>query len=150
MIRAVKRIVVTDRGDDLERFMKGGYVAALSITLDKRLLFNAVHLTRSDGESGTTVAKIADRHRQRKGGAEAARPGGGRKPTTRMVIAKILERAGHEVTLVNDGEQAVEALARSPSTSPSWTSTCRSWEDARPRSCTGSPEGRDGGCRSSP
>jgi len=113
MIRGVKRIVVTSRGEDLERFVKGGYVAALSIPVDKRLLFNAVHLTRTDGESGATVAKIADRHRPRKEGARKLHVLVAEdNRTNQMVIAKILERAGHDVTLVNDGEQAVEALAR--------------------------------------
>ncbi|MBE0604638.1 MAG: response regulator, partial [Deltaproteobacteria bacterium] len=113
MIRGVKRILVTDRKENLEHFLKAGYVSTLSIPVDKMLLFNAVHLTRTDEETGATVAKIADRYRQRKEGdrklhvlvAEDNR-------TNQMVVAKILERAGHEVTLVNDGEQAVDALSR--------------------------------------
>jgi len=113
MIRGVKRILVTDRRENLEHLVKGGYVAALSIPVDKILLFNAVHLTRSEEASAAAVSKIADRYRQRKEGdrklhvlvAEDNR-------TNQMVVAKILERAGHEVTLVSDGEQAVEALGR--------------------------------------
>ena len=33
-------------------------------------------------------------------------------PTNREVIGKILERSGHAVTLVNDGEQALDAIER--------------------------------------
>jgi two-component system sensor histidine kinase RpfC len=33
-------------------------------------------------------------------------------PTNRQVIGKILERGGHAVTLVNDGEEALDALER--------------------------------------
>ena len=33
-------------------------------------------------------------------------------PTNREVIGKILERSGHAVTLVNDGEQAIDAIER--------------------------------------
>ena len=113
MIRGVKRILVTDRREDIESFLKSGYVTALSAPVDKALLFNAVHLTRTDVATDASVARIADRHRQLQAG--------GRKlhflvaednRTNQMVIAKILERAGHEVTLVNDGEAAVEALNR--------------------------------------
>jgi two-component system sensor histidine kinase RpfC len=34
-------------------------------------------------------------------------------PTNREVLGKILERSGHGVTLVNDGEQALDAIERS-------------------------------------
>jgi two-component system sensor histidine kinase RpfC len=111
MIRGVKRIIVTERREDLESFVKIGYIAALPSPPDKALMFNAVHLSRPDALAVSPDGNLAERYsRHRAEGRRLRVLVAEDNRTNQMVIAKILERAGHEVTLASDGEQALEAL----------------------------------------
>lgn len=77
--------------------------------LQKPQLFNAIHAAMADLNSAKGVLQIADRF--------GAAPHASRRllvaddsETNRKVIRLMLERAGHEVDLVSDGEEALDAL----------------------------------------
>jgi two-component system sensor histidine kinase RpfC len=81
----------------------------LELPLDKRRLFNVLHSVSAGEEAQDGVVRLQD----------YARRGQARKlralvaddnPTNREVMQKILERGGHTPTLVNDGDQALDAL----------------------------------------
>jgi two-component system sensor histidine kinase RpfC len=79
--------------------------------VDKRLLFNALHASHASPHQNTDVISLTE-HITR----EYAIP---RKlkilvaednATNRMVVGRLLERAGHDCRLVNDGQEALDAL----------------------------------------
>jgi len=114
-IQKVQLILSAD-GDtepDLETVTRRGYAAAVSIPIDKTLLFNALHFVRPDQPEQNGIANLAQRYRRRKEDRRTlsilvAED----NPTNQKVIAKILERAGHEVRLVENGELALDALEK--------------------------------------
>ncbi len=115
MIRNVQMILATE-GEvepDLDGITKHGYSAAVSTPIDKTLLYNAIHFVRPDAPGMKGIANLAERYQWKKEDrlglsilvAED-------NPTNQKVIAKILERDGHEVVLVENGEQALDALEK--------------------------------------
>jgi two-component system, sensor histidine kinase RpfC len=106
-------ILAAPREADVQRFdaLSSGFTAILELPFDKRRLFNVLHSVSAGEEIREGVVRLQD----------YARRGAARKlrllvaddnPTNREVIGKILERGGHTVALVNDGEQALDALER--------------------------------------
>ncbi len=93
-----------------------GRANVLSFPLDKAHLFNALHASQQHAQGGTVVS-FAD-HLERRGGIPVT--AGLRvlvaedNATNRLVIAHLLERAGIHYTLVDDGQQAIEALDAEP------------------------------------
>lgn len=88
-----------------------GYRSLLSTPIDKTLLFNTVHSVRSaDAESSDAISFM--RHYERVNAEKQklniliADDNG----TNRIILAKILERAGHNVNMVENGEQALDIL----------------------------------------
>ncbi|MBK5962997.1 hypothetical protein CCR95_02535 [Thiocystis minor] len=89
-----------------------GFSAVLSAPLDKTLLFNAIHVARSAWDAPDNVVSLAEYYSQL-----SATPAQGLSiliaednETNRMVLQGILERAGHRVTVVADGETALDML----------------------------------------
>jgi two-component system, sensor histidine kinase RpfC len=89
-----------------------GFAALLELPFDKRQLFNVLHSVSAGEQVHEGVVRLRD---------YAQRGGATRKlhvlvaddnATNREVLGKILERAGHGVTLANDGEQALDAIDR--------------------------------------
>ncbi len=98
--------------EERERYLAAGYAAVLDMPVEKRLLFNALHAAmamvpeavdgvvslehyytqRMQGQRGYTILVAED------------------NATNRKVIQKILERAGHVVTLVENGDEALDML----------------------------------------
>ncbi|AGA90468.1 signal transduction histidine kinase [Thioflavicoccus mobilis 8321] len=95
------------------RWRELGYLAVLYEPLDKTLLFNAIHAARSAHEVTENVVSLIERYRH------LAAPGSGGmqilvaedNETNRLVLRGLLERLGHRVTVVDDGESALDALA---------------------------------------
>ena len=91
--------------------LAGGFSAVLEVPFEKRLLFNAIHSATATkgGQEGVIslsdyyAARDADRHRYQILVAED-------NVVNQRVIVGILERAGHRVRVVGDGEQALDAL----------------------------------------
>jgi two-component system sensor histidine kinase RpfC len=91
--------------------LASGFSAVLEVPFEKRLLFNAVHSATAiqGGQEGVIslsdyyAARDADRHRYQILVAED-------NAVNQRVIVGILERAGHRVRVVGDGEQALDAL----------------------------------------
>jgi two-component system sensor histidine kinase RpfC len=107
-------ILSVPREARLPRFeaLSAGFSAVLEAPFDKRQLFNVLHSVSAGEEVREGVVRMQD---------YALRGVAARKlqvlvaddnPTNREVIGKILERGGHAVTLVNDGEQALDAVER--------------------------------------
>jgi two-component system sensor histidine kinase RpfC len=108
-------ILAVPRDANVQRFdaLTSGFAAILELPFDKRRLFNVLHSVAAGEEIQDGVVRLQD----------YARSGTARKlrvlvaddnATNREVLGKILERGGHSVTLVNDGEQVLDALEREP------------------------------------
>ncbi len=99
---------------DISLITKYGFAASIGASIDKTLLFNAVHFVRPVEREEGGVPTLASRYRQKK---EEERRGlrvlvAEDNPTNQKVIAKILERAGHRPHLVENGEQALDAMEK--------------------------------------
>ncbi|OOZ37350.1 ATP-binding protein [Solemya velesiana gill symbiont] len=125
-LKHLSLVVATSKnpGSDQERDLEGIYSSILTHPLDKTLLFNALHAARSEHESEENVVTLAQ-HYQRHASAMPApcqRHASARilnilvaedNIVNQKVIRGILERAGHVVEIVDDGEQVLDVLANS-------------------------------------
>ncbi len=91
--------------------LAGGFASVLEMPFKKRLLFNAIHSATAVQGSQEGVISLSDYY--------AARDANRRRyqvlvaednAVNQRVIVGILERAGHKVRVVGDGEQALDAL----------------------------------------
>jgi two-component system sensor histidine kinase RpfC len=91
--------------------LASGFVAVLEMPYRKRLLFNAIHSATAVQESQEGVISLSDYY--------AARDANKRRyqilvaednVVNQRVIVGILERAGHRVRVVGNGEQALDVL----------------------------------------
>jgi len=89
-----------------------GETALAPVADDRAMLFRGHHLSSPDAAAGDSpVGNMVETCRQRQAGRRTLRVLVAEdNRTNQMVIAKILERAGHEVVLVANGEQALDAL----------------------------------------
>jgi two-component system sensor histidine kinase RpfC len=107
-------ILAVPRDSDVRRFemLSSGFAAVLELPFDKRRLFNVLHSVAAGDEVREGVVRLRDYARRASSGSSLRILVADDNPTNREVIGRILERAGHAVTLVNDGEQALEAVER--------------------------------------
>jgi two-component system sensor histidine kinase RpfC len=116
MIQDVQLILASkeENEPDLSVLRKHGFAAAVDSSLDKTLLFNAVHFVQPVKGEAENIPSLANRYRKKK---EEERRGlrilvAEDNLTNQKVIAKILERAGHRPHLVENGEQALDAMEK--------------------------------------
>ena len=105
-------VLAMPKGAEAQRFeaLSLGFGAVLDLPLDKRLLFNVLHSICAGDEIHEGVVRLHDYARKTAGGRKLRVLVADDNPTNREVLGKILERGGHDATLVADGEQALDAL----------------------------------------
>ena len=109
-------ILAVPRDVDVRRFemLASGFAAVLELPFDKRRLFNVLHSVAAGDEVREGVVRLQDYARRSSGTSIAPLHivVADDNATNREVIGRILERSGHSVTLVDDGEQALDAVER--------------------------------------
>ncbi len=94
-----------------QALLHSGYSSVLALPLEKPLLFNALHAANTELRSDKRIVSLsshikpASKPRRRLNILVAEDT-----PVNREVVRAILEKAGHKVTLVNDGEYALDKL----------------------------------------
>ncbi|MGA6993292.1 MAG: ATP-binding protein [Candidatus Deferrimicrobiaceae bacterium] len=118
LIQNVQPILVSkeEREPELNLITKHGFAAAVGASIDKTLLFNAVHYVRPVEGEIANVPSLVSRYKQKKEEEEERRGLhiliAEDNLTNQKVIAKILERAGHRAQLVMNGEEALDAMEK--------------------------------------
>jgi two-component system sensor histidine kinase RpfC len=106
-------VLAAPREADVQRFaaLSAGFSAVLEVPFEKRQLFNVLHgITSSSDEVREGVVRLQDYAKRDQGGRRLSLLVADDNPTNREVLGRILERAGHGVTLVADGDLALDAL----------------------------------------
>jgi len=105
-------VLAVPRDADVPRFeaLSAGFAAVLELPFDKRQLFNVLHSVSAGDEMGAGVVRLQDYARRTAGARKLQILVADDNPTNREVLGKILQRGGHDVTLVDDGEQALDAV----------------------------------------
>ena len=107
-------VLAVPREADVRRFevLSSGFASVLELPFDKRRLFNVLHSVAAGEEIHEGVVRLQDYARRGGAAAKLRVLVADDNPTNREVVGKILERSGHAVALVNDGEQALDAIER--------------------------------------
>ncbi|TAK80274.1 MAG: response regulator [Betaproteobacteria bacterium] len=107
-------ILAVPSGADVRRFqvLSSGFTSVLELPFDKRRLFNVLHSVSAGEEVREGVVRLQDYARRTLSAAKLRILVADDNPTNREVVGRILERSGHAITLVNDGEQALDAIER--------------------------------------
>lgn len=105
-------VLAVPRHAGVQRFaaLSAGFSSVMELPLDKRLLFNILHSVSAGEEMAEGVVRLQDYARRGTDSRKLQILVADDNPTNREVLSRILERAGHGVTLVNDGEQALDAV----------------------------------------
>ncbi len=109
-------VLAVPAGAPIARFdaLSAGFAAVLELPLDKRLLFNVLHSVTAGDEVREGVVRLKDYAARGAASARLRILAADDNPVNRQVLGKILERGGHQVTLVEDGEAALDAFERGP------------------------------------
>ena len=107
-------ILALPHGADTARFqaLSAGFAAVLQFPVDKRQLFNALHSVTAGQDAREGVIRLQDYARAAASGRKLTVLVADDNPTNREVLGKIVERGGHAVTLVEDGDEALDAVER--------------------------------------
>ena len=112
-ISDTRLILVSRPGSEpnLEELERQGYCVVLDSSMDKTMLFNAIHFTRVDIPDREGMAFLANRYRQKNTPAVRLRILVAEDNlVNQKVISLILRKAGHMVHIVDNGELALDAL----------------------------------------
>ncbi len=94
-----------------EAWMKAGYSAVLQTPVNPTLLFSALHEAASHKGLPENVVSLAEHFQARAGRARLRILVAEDNPVNQRVMRGLLEHAGHEVVMTNDGEGALDLLA---------------------------------------
>jgi two-component system sensor histidine kinase RpfC len=99
-----------DRSKDMRSLLVADYSAVLYTPINESLLFNAVHQVCAEEQVSHGVATLADYLKQREASRCVRILVAEDNEVNRSVLRAILERAGHEVHIAVDGEEALDLL----------------------------------------
>ena len=99
----------TSHEDDA--WMKAGYSAVLQTPVNPTLLFSALHEAASHKGLPENVVSLAEHFQARAGRTRLRILVAEDNPVNQRVMRGLLEHAGHEVLMANDGEEALDLLA---------------------------------------
>lgn len=110
-LQEVQLFAVTEGGERNRELEAAGYECVFKTPLDKTLVFNDLHhaLVRP-APRDVDVARLVDYYVQPGEGSPLKLLLAEDNPVNQKVISKILERAGHEVHVVENGQQLLECL----------------------------------------
>ena len=119
-------VLAMQRTAEVPRFaaLSAGFGAVLEMPFEKRQLFNVLHSVTAGEEAREGVVRLQDYARRGTAMRKCSVLAADDNPTNREVIGRILERGGHTVTLVADGDEVLDALDAGPTTSCCSTATC--------------------------
>lgn len=105
-------ILIASRGGKPQPAAPEGYGSVVPAPVSKAVLFNALHIFHTDAPpKEPEVENLSKRYLERIGGGRKLRVLVAEdNRTNQMVVGKILERAGHEPTIVANGEEALDVL----------------------------------------
>ncbi|MFT6924469.1 MAG: two-component system sensor histidine kinase RpfC [Psychromonas sp.] len=88
------------------------YISVIEDLSDKRALFNALHAAQSNYSNNTNIISIAEYYASQNGANTLNILVAEDNKVNQQVLSGILRRAGHSVILTDDGEQALDVLAK--------------------------------------
>ncbi len=91
-------------------WVKAGYSAVLQLPVNPTLLFNVLHEAASHKNLPENVVSLAEHFQARAGRARLRILVAEDNPVNQRVMRGLLEHAGHEVVMANDGEEALDLL----------------------------------------
>lgn len=110
-LHEIELFAIVERSEVVKEFETAGYMHVFKTPLDKTVVFNGLHHALVIPVTGDPdVTRLMDYY---------AQPGDGRplkvlmaedNPVNQKVTSKILERAGHDVHVVDNGQQALDLL----------------------------------------
>lgn len=106
-------LILLDTAEDTQAAdaaVRAGYSSVVHTPPEKRLFFNALHAARTEREGAENVVSLAEHYRQRSAVEHLRILVAEDNETNQKVIRGILERVGHEVHVVGNGEEALDAL----------------------------------------
>jgi two-component system sensor histidine kinase RpfC len=109
----VSLILIDSRleSEEMNSLILRGYTAVLYTPLNESLLFNALHEACTEHELSPDVASMADYFAKRQDIPSARVLVAEDNEVNQTVLRAILERAGHQVQIASDGEEALDILA---------------------------------------
>lgn len=108
-------ILVNDgAGASEEEYLRAGFSSVLQVPVDRRLLFNALHAVCVEVGHADNVVSIAEHYQRHSSAAKLRILVAEDNLANQKVISGIIRRAGHEVVLASDGEQALDLLSQGP------------------------------------
>ncbi len=111
-LRATSLILIGPRFEAKfeQALLQSGYSSLVHAPVDKTLLFNALHAASASPVMEPNVTRLIDHYQSRGPIASLDILVADDNATNRKVTKKILQRAGHKVYVVDNGEQAMDAL----------------------------------------
>lgn len=98
--------------ENSESTINQGYVSIIKNINDKRVIFNAIHAAQSNYKNDDNVISIAEYYASHKGSKALNILVAEDNIVNQQVIRGILSKAGHSVVVTDNGEQALDILAK--------------------------------------